>query len=184
MQNMTEPIRDRAKIEQMKDFLYEKDDKYYVMFLIGIESGMQISMILDLKVKDVQGCDRVTVADRYGRKKDFQLPADLQKCIDDYIMLHDYAPDTWLIPAFGTSGKPMQMSKEQAYRVLHKAGLQAGIPNVGARTPRKTFGYWYYKDTGDLKGLTKLFGQDRPAVTAEYLCLDASEYGSCSELSA
>lgn len=171
MQQMTEPVRDKDQIEKMKTALLEKGDKYYVMFMIGIDTGMQISDILNLKVKDVEGFDHVTVKDQHGKDRTFHFSFALRRCIGDYIAAHNYPVDAYLIPGKYRAGAYFQMNSVQAYRVLHEAGLKAGLPNVGTRTPRKTYGYWYYQKTHDLNGLRKLFGQASTKETARYLCL-------------
>ena len=64
--NYVQPIRDKKKIQTMKTVLKAKDEKYYIMFLIGIYGfqtlvgfliginvGLRLSDILTLKVSDL-----------------------------------------------------------------------------------------------------------------------------------
>ena len=53
--NYVEPIRDKDDIQAMKDYLREWNERNYMMFLLGINSGLRISDIINLRVKDVQG---------------------------------------------------------------------------------------------------------------------------------
>ena len=48
-----EPIRDRETINLVKRILKEHGTRDYLLFLMGINSGLRISDILKLKVKDV-----------------------------------------------------------------------------------------------------------------------------------
>lgn len=50
-----EPIRDKRKIELVKVILKKNDFRDYMLFLMGINSGLRISDILKLKVSDVRG---------------------------------------------------------------------------------------------------------------------------------
>ena len=50
-----EPIRDKRKIELVKVILKKNGFRDYMLFLMGINSGMRISDILKLKVADVRG---------------------------------------------------------------------------------------------------------------------------------
>ena len=50
-----EPIRDKRKIELVKVILKENGFRDYMLFLMGINSGLRISDILKLKVSDVRG---------------------------------------------------------------------------------------------------------------------------------
>lgn len=47
-----EPIRNKTKIKQMYYYLYGKDPKYGLMFKFGLNTGLRISDILPIKVKD------------------------------------------------------------------------------------------------------------------------------------
>ena len=50
-----EPIRDKRKIELVKVILKKNGFRDYMLFLMGINSGLRISDILKLKVSDVRG---------------------------------------------------------------------------------------------------------------------------------
>ena len=50
-----EPIRDKRKIELVKVILKENGFRGYMLFLMGINSGLRISDILKLKVAAVRG---------------------------------------------------------------------------------------------------------------------------------
>lgn len=51
--NKVEPIRDAEKLQQIKDFLYNRNPKYGLMFTLGINTGLRVSDLLNLKVADV-----------------------------------------------------------------------------------------------------------------------------------
>lgn len=49
-----EPIREKNKIELVKRILKENGSRDYLLFLLGINSGLRISDILKLKISDVK----------------------------------------------------------------------------------------------------------------------------------
>ena len=49
--NSVEPIRNKDDIQAMKDYLKEWNERNYMLFLFGINSGLRISDILQLRVK-------------------------------------------------------------------------------------------------------------------------------------
>ena len=53
--NFVEPIRDKTTVQDIADYLKDRHEKYYIMFLIGIYSGLRISDILKLKLRDLRG---------------------------------------------------------------------------------------------------------------------------------
>ncbi|MEK4418535.1 tyrosine-type recombinase/integrase [Bacillus sp. FSL K6-0268] len=51
-----EPIRSLEKVEEMKDWLLQNSSyRNYFLFYFGINTGLRISDILRLRVKDVRG---------------------------------------------------------------------------------------------------------------------------------
>lgn len=59
-----EPIRDKRKIELVKVILKENGFRDYMLFLMGINSGLRISDILKLKVSDVRGKQYIEVKEQ------------------------------------------------------------------------------------------------------------------------
>ena len=52
-----EPIRGKCEIDRVKKILARKNKRDLLLFSLGINSGLRISDILKLKVKDVQNVD-------------------------------------------------------------------------------------------------------------------------------
>ena len=65
--NSVEPIRNKDDIQAMKDYLKEWNERNYMLFLFGINSGLRISDILQLRVKDVSGWS-VRIREKKTRK--------------------------------------------------------------------------------------------------------------------
>lgn len=59
-----EPIRGKRKIELVKVILKKNDFRDYMLFLMGINSGLRISDILKLKVSDVRGKQYIEVKEQ------------------------------------------------------------------------------------------------------------------------
>ena len=164
--NWVAPIKDAETLKLFGEKLKEVDYKYYIMFEIGIGTGLQLKDILKFKVKDVRGKSEITV--KIGTKNienTFKIPKDLQKIISDFTELRD--PDSYLILGHSTTNKPV--SREQAYRILRAAGHKIGLNSIGAQTMRKTFAWNYYKETGDIYYLQNLFNHASPSITYRFI---------------
>lgn len=171
---MVQPIKSKAKIAAMKAVLKDKDEKYYVMFMIGINSGLRISDILKLQVKDVKDKDEIELKETKTKKpKRFWIDDPLKKCLNDYITKNDMKPDDYLIPSKKGVNKPVSVT--QAYRVIHAAGEAVGLDNIGTHTMRKTFGYWHYRQFHDLAMLTEIFNHSTQQITKRYIGLTQDE---------
>ena len=75
---LVEPIRDTRKIEKMKKYLKAKSLRDYCLFTVGINSGLRVSDLLNLRVGDVEDergklKDRIT-SDRAKDWKDEGFP--------------------------------------------------------------------------------------------------------------
>ena len=164
--NWVAPIKDEETMKLFKEKLKETDYKYYIMFEIGVGTGLQLQNILLLKVKDVLNKDEITVT--YGTKDistTFNFPKKLKDIISDYCA--DKDPESYLIPGHNNIPKPV--SREQAYRVLRAVGKEVGLSSIGAQTMRKTFAYNYYKETGDIYYLQNLFNHASPSITYRFI---------------
>lgn len=179
--NTVQPIRDLKQIDHMKKSLMLIHPKYAMMFSIGINCGLRVSDILNLRVADVRGKDHfdvnvnvrshMAVKEKKTKKtKRLFFNDKLQKEIARYIKQSGLTDDDYLIP----STKPdkdgnFKISRVQAYRVLNEAAEQCGLSEVGTHTMRKTFGYFFYKRTHDIALLMDLFNHSSPKITLRYI---------------
>lgn len=86
-----------------------------------------------------------------------------------------YAEDltsTWLFPS--RKGDKL-ISKIQAYRQLQEAGGFAGVESLETHTMRKTFGYWFYKQTKDIAMLQEILNHSTSQITLKYIAINKEE---------
>jgi integrase len=164
--NWVAPIKDEETLEKFKAKLREMDDKYYIMFEIGVGTGLQLQEILKFKNKDIRGKDSIEAnIGTKNIKRTFLIPEDLKEIITQYTEGKD--PDAFLI--LGHASSPAALSREQAYRALKSAGKSMGLTSIGAQTMRKTFAWRYYKSTGDIYYLQNLLNHASPSITYRYI---------------
>ncbi|WP_278682761.1 site-specific integrase [Paraclostridium bifermentans] len=177
--NYVEPIRDSEVLSNMCLYLKQDNDRNYIMFLIGIYTGIRISDILKLRVKDV--IDLSSKKDKRKVKKQIVLreqKTSKQKIIKINPILREpleaYVQDKelyeYLIKSRQGFNKPI--SRKRAYEILKELGEMFNIYNLGCHSMRKTFGYHYYKQTKDIALLQKIFNHSSPAITLAYIGID------------
>ena len=161
------PIKDEMSIQRICSELEKIDQKYLVLFLVGIGTGLQLQEILNLRVREVRGKDFITSSiGTRDVKRAFYIPADLRTVIDDFTKGKD--EESYLICGYGKrTAQPL--SREQAYRVLKQAGSKAGQPELCAATMRKTFAWRYYRRTGDIYYIQDLMNHSSPSVTYRFI---------------
>ena len=88
--NWVAPIKDEQVLQKFKDTLKEIDEKYLILFEIGIGTGLQLQDILQFKVGDVRGKESLTVnIGARSIEQTFHLSSELQKIIADFIKDRD-----------------------------------------------------------------------------------------------
>lgn len=170
-----QPIRDLEQLEDMKWALKRHcSERDYILFLIGIQTGLRVSDLLQLKTGQIINLKK-------KKRKEFKIKEGKTKKERDinltsiYDEVYTYAQtinSEWLFPS-RKGDKPI--SKIQAYRQLNKAADFAGIEAIGTHTMRKTFGYWLYKQTKDVALLQELLNHSKPSVTLRYIGISKEE---------
>lgn len=165
-----QPIRDKEQLENMKwalrRFCSERD---YILFLIGINTGLRVGDLLQLHVSDVKRKKRILVKEGKTKKKRMIQLDNIYKDIQAYVKTID---SKWLFPS-RKGNQPITAT--QAYRQLQKAAEMAEIDSIGTHTMRKTFGYWFYKQTKDVAKLQTILNHYHPAITMRYIGITQEE---------
>lgn len=167
-----QPIRDKRQIEDMKGYLLEhKDYKYYVMFMLGINSALRVGDILSLRVRDIRknGEIRKVVsvkAEKTDKIHEFPINTELRKLLKNYC--NDKKDYEYLIANERTS---LPIGRTQAWKVLKEVSKSVGIENIGTHSMRKTYGYHFYQETKDIVLLQEILGHSDIAITKRYIGL-------------
>ena len=163
-----QPIREKIKIDEMKRELLKSGSRDYMLFVFGINTGLRISDILNLKVSDSKTEHLILVEKKTGKTKRAKINPELYKELANYTS--DMDDSQYLFASRNGENKPI--SRMQAYRILNNAAARIGLGEIGTHTLRKTFGYHYYQKTKDIAMLQKLFNHSAPSVTLRYIGID------------
>lgn len=161
-----QPIRSLEKLEDMKWSLRKWcGERDYILFILGINTGLRVSDLLNLKISDVKGKNRITVKEGKTKKQRTIHLDNIQEGLNAYI--GTLQGTEWLFPS-RKGDKPI--SRIQAYRQLNKASEMVDIPDgIGTHTMRKTFGYWHYKQFKDIAELQMILNHSHPQITLDYI---------------
>lgn len=160
-----QPIREKEKIEEVKQILKRQSFRDLFMFIMGVNTGLRISDLLPLQVKHVRNKTHIIQKEqKTGKEKRFKINSDLQAFIEDYTK--GLSDDNYLFASQKTN-KPI--TRIQAYRILNTAAKGAGLDEIGTHTLRKTFGYHFYQKTKDVALLQQLFNHSAPSITMRYI---------------
>lgn len=168
--NIVEPIRKKKDIRKIEKVLSKKQ-RDLLMFVMGTNSGLRISDILALDVKDVKAQTHICLFEKKtGKRKKLPINSKLKDLIDKYIK-----GKTDNEPLFKTRFDG-RLDRVQAYRIINEACIKAKLNyKVGTHTLRKTFGYHHYQKFKDVVILQKIFNHSSPAVTLRYIGIEQDE---------
>ncbi len=165
-----EPIRDKQDIQKVEDIL-SKNERNFLLFKFGINTGLRISDILKLDVKDVKNKDIIRIQEKKTKKiKQFQINVNLKTLIDKF------TKNMILNAPLFRSVYSKRLERTYVYRMINEACDKAGIDiKAGTHTLRKTFGYHHYKQFRDVALLQRIFNHSSPNVTLRYIGIEQDE---------
>lgn len=169
---MVEPIRDKQDIQRIVKYFNDNNKrKYAVLFTLGVNSGLRVSDILKLKVKDVLNKTFIQLSEqKTGKYKLFPLKPELQKELNNFCK--DRNPNEWLF----VGRHNVKLDRIIVYKTIVQACNELNInENVGTHTMRKTFGYHHYKQFHDIALLQTIFNHYSPAITRRYIGITQDE---------
>ncbi|MED5017915.1 tyrosine-type recombinase/integrase [Paenibacillus chibensis] len=166
-----QPIRDTHKLQLLKQYLKERNERDYVLLMVGINTGLRISDILPLQVGDVRGPYIEVVQKKTRKRKRIKINRSLREALDHYIR---GKPDSAYLFAGRSkkhkTGKVNEpISSSMAYKVLNGAAQELSIAEIGTHSLRKTFGYHFYQREKDIALLMELFDHSDESITLRYL---------------
>jgi len=164
--NWVAPIKDVDTLESFKKELRKYGDKYYILFELGIGTGMQLLDILKLHIGDIRGKDEfVAEIGVHNVPVTMKFSEELKSIIAEYVK--DKNDDDVIVAGFDKSKNVV--SREQVYRVFKSAGNEIGLSSIGAQTMRKTFAWRHFKEHNDIAYLQNLFSHATPSITYRFI---------------
>lgn len=178
----TDPIKEYSTVKHWLKIAEEHDwDRkrggvsWYMLLLLGFNTGLRIGDICELKVKDVRDKERVrVVAEKTGKLTNIKLQADVQKRVNT--LLRGRSEDEYILQSRQRSGKTggkKPISRQRAFAIIKEIAERAEFDaHAGCHTMRKTFAYELYQTTGDLSLVQKVLNHSSQMETLRYIGLD------------
>ena len=174
-----EPIRDRKKIDTMKKLLSDKP-RDYLMFVIGINTALRVSDLLELKYRDVMDSEgnlhtHFELKETKTKKNNkIAMTKGVQKALKDYIETNYKGDlDHYLFQSRKGNNKPI--NRKTAWNIINDTAKSIGLKNIGSHSLRKTFAYHQYKMGTDIVLLQDMLNHSAPSVTLLYIGITQDE---------
>lgn len=185
-QSSVNPIRDEDDLRNCIYFFKKKRDvansevkrrmydRNYMLFFLGINTALRFSDLRRLSVDKVK-LNYIYQRDKKTRKENkITLHADVYKEVMDYIERNNLTDGDFLF--FSQKGVNKPLTRTQGYEIMQQIKKGCKIPyNIGTHTLRKTYGFWFYRQTGDIVALQSILNHSTPAQTLIYIGMQQKE---------
>ena len=176
---VVQPIRDLDVLQKCYDIAREHDKRkktwevsWELILLVGFNTSLRVSDFRRFRVADLRGKDYAQIQAKKTHKEARILinpvaRREINRLLvgrrgDEYILqskMKDYA-----------THKPRPITRQRVYQIMNIIAKQAGIEErIGCHTLRKTFGYHYYKMTGDVVSLQRILCHSYQRETLIYI---------------
>ena len=176
---VVQPIRDLDVLQKCYDIAREHDRhkktgevSWELILLVGFNTSLRVSDFRRFRVQDLRGKDYAQIqAKKTGKEARILINPAARREInrlligrrgDDYILQSkqkDYI-----------THKARPITRQRVYQIMNTIAKQAGIEErIGCHTLRKTFGYHYYKMTGDIVSLQRILCHSYQRETLVYI---------------
>lgn len=174
-----QPIRSKQAIKDMKAILKGRNIRDFALFTLGINSGLRVSDLLNLKVSDVRENgklkDRILIREmKTGKSKEFPLGDTSRKALKEYFEYRNNVSADQ--PLFPSRKGNKAITPVQVWRILNDAARTVGIKeNIGTHTLRKTFGYMAYQSGLDITRIMQLLNHSSQRESLRYIGITQDE---------
>lgn len=189
-QQATLPIKNERQLNSVLVYLNQQKEhaktpsKYYLayrnymLFLIGFNTAFRAEDLLQLRVADVVKGFVSIKENKTGKVQNFRMNKQLHEQILEYIKEFDLKNSDYLF--MGQKKKDTYKGKswhiiypitrQNARNICKDVAEKVGIDfKFGLHSLRKTFGYMYIKNGGNVLTLMKMYNHYAPDVTLLYV---------------
>jgi integrase len=189
--NFTYPITDMNNITAMSDHLKLRDERLYILWIIGISTALRISDLVEIRTHQIVGeslkfKEHLVLKERKrGKIRQIKLPQEIRPKIKEYIEKNDLyvaPPSNPNDPDIGYLFKTVHntpLSRKWVWKKFNEARMKVGIKEpIGTHCMRKTMGYHFYERTHDIALLMRLLEHSTEESTLRYIGKTQSDIDS------
>lgn len=189
-QEQTLPIKDKKMLDRVMLYLIKQKEhskskikeyqayRNYILFLIGFNTAFRAEDLLQLRVKDVIKGYVSIKENKTGKMQNFRMNKQLHEEITKYIETYELKNNDYLFmgqkkkDTFQGKTKNIlyPITRQNTRLIFRKVAEAVGIDfKFGLHSLRKTFGYMYILNGGNLITLMKMYNHEEPSTTLLYV---------------
>lgn len=185
-QKETQPIKDKKQLQSLLYHLLNEVDKAksevkryqadrnYMLVLVGLNTAFRAEDLLQLRVTDLNGYISIK-ENKTGKMQNFKMNKEFKAEVDGYVKRWNLGKYDYMFlgqkKVVNGCKYSLPINRQQGHRIVSKAADAIGINfTFGLHSLRKTFGYQYINNGGQVLTLMKMYNHDSPDVTLRYVC--------------
>ena len=174
-----QPIRDMELLNKCIDIARDHDRhrkkgevSWELLLIVGFNTSLRISDIRRFRVRDLRNRDYAEIkAQKTGKEARILINPSARRAINR--LLAGRSGEEYILQSKqrdAATHRPRPITRQRAYQIINEIAQKAGIRDrVGCHTLRKTFGYHYYKMTGDVVSLQRILCHSSRRETLIYI---------------
>jgi integrase len=173
-----EPLRTQREIDKLKDYLYKTNLRNYTIFLVGINTNLRASDLLNLRYGPVfraieEDIEIPITEKKTSKRRNLRLNRAAKTALQAYFASRQFqkADDLIFTRADGLPVSTAALSSGFKYW-CQQADL-AG--NFASHTMRKTWAYHHHKAGASIPTLMAMMNHRSQKQTLDYLCITAQD---------
>lgn len=183
----TQPIKNATALNTFKQYysVQKPNERNSALIILGLNTALRISDILQLKWKDVYDQTLFKIRDhlevkekKTGKTNIIALNASLSAALSHYrewfFCDTVYNGERFLFEGHEYANQPL--CRSQAYRIIKEAAVAVGLAeHVSCHSLRKTFGYFAWKQGTPPALLMNIYNHSSYQITKKYLCIEQED---------
>lgn len=186
------PITSTEKVLDIQDYLKYKNDRDYILFLLGVTTGYRAGDLVKLKVRDIKEALRrkeftiyegkkmnsKNIREKNRKPRTVELIPEVAKILKEYIK--DKKDYEYMFKSRKGINKPIGV--QAVSNTIKDAADYFGLYDITAHSMRKTYAYKIYIESGrDIVAVKELLGHSSIEETKRYIGLDREKYHQYSK---
>lgn len=186
------PIATTEKVLDIQDYLKYKNERDYVLFVVGITTGYRAGGLVILKVRDIKESLRKgeftifegkkkhskNIREKNRKPRTVEIISKVAKLLKEYIK--DKKEYEYIFQSRKGVNQPIGV--QAVSNILKEAGEYFGLYDISAHSMRKTYAYKIYIESDrDIVAVKELLGHRSIEETKLYIGLDREKYHQYSK---
>lgn len=186
------PLTSIERVYDIQDYLKFKNERDYILFLVGITTGYRAGDLVKLKVRDIKEAIRrkeftiyegkkfnsKNIREKNRKPRTVELIPEVARILKEYIQ--DKKDFEYMFKSRKGKNKPIGV--QAVTNILKEAADYFGLYDITAHSMRKTYAYKIYIEScRDIVVVKELLGHSSIEETKRYIGLDREKYHQYSK---